>query len=290
MFVRSADAVVEEGIATQERRVPCQRSNTYDGSLRMMRPWIWVAVMKQMLVQAACHAKTVTHPVYFISIFCVNCCLRFLLTLHPSHKGSYPRRGEQGSPLRHNPVSNENTGFPGYMYIYIYIYIFIGISYMVLCAGNGADGSHLSQREGQAHRAGGGEEHAIDQRHGPAVLEAKLEAGGHTLPGGEEGDGHAEDREGCEVSLQGIYQLCSLCKARYSILWHKHTFSSCVAPMRLMAMRSSVRDDLALLGSLRTISSADLDSMGAISKECAMVACAEAEARGGGGVEGRGWR
>ena len=91
-----------------------------------------------------------------------------------------------------------------------YIHRCISISHMVLRAGYRADRGHLSQREGQAQGAREGEEHAIDQRRGTAVLEAELEADGHALPGREEGDGHAEDREGGEVSLQTDCQLCSI--------------------------------------------------------------------------------
>jgi hypothetical protein len=45
--------------------------------------------------------------------------------------------------------------------------------------------------------------------------------------------------------------------------------------MRLMAIRSSVSDDLALLGARCTMSSGVLDSIGPISKECAMVTCGQ---------------
>lgn len=60
------------------------------------------------------------------------------------------------------------------------------------------------------------------------------------------------------------------------LVW-PHTFSSCVAPMRLMMILSSVRDDFALLGMGRIVWTGDLDSMGAISKVRVMVAC-DAEA------------
>lgn len=77
-------------------------------------------------------------------------------------------------------------------------------SHMVLGSGNGTDGGHLCQREGQAHGPGRGEEHAPDQRRRAAVLEAELEAGGHALPRGQEGDGHAEDREGRKIPLRQV--------------------------------------------------------------------------------------
>lgn len=72
---------------------------------------------------------------------------------------------------------------------------------MVLSTGNRADRGHLGQREGQAEAAGGGEEHSPDQRGRATVLQTELEAGGDALPGGEEGEGHAEDGERGEVPL-----------------------------------------------------------------------------------------
>ena len=140
--------------------------------------------------------------------------------------------------------------------------------YMILCAGNGTDGGHLGQREGQARRSRSGEEHAPNKGSRPTVEETKLEAGGHALPRREEGDGHAQDGERGKISLQLISRLRSRACPRFSC----HTFSSCVAPMRLITPPSLVRDDLARLTRRALASMGDLVSKGVISKSSAMMA------------------